>query len=265
MTDRPSTDRGAACALLLLCLALSPTFAEQAAPPSAESLLDAYVEATGGREAYQKVTNRVTHSKMSIPDQGIEIALTVYAARPNRTYTLIESDATGKIERGTDGEVVWENSALRGPLLIEGAERVDSLRDATFDRWSGWRDLYASIEYAGSEKIGDDVAHKVVVHPQVGHEQTFWFDDATHLLVRVDMDVENPMGTFPVTSRLGDYRQVGDLRVPHRVTVEILGTERVVTTEKVEQNVDLPEDRFDLPAEIRALVEEAAEAGAGGS
>jgi outer membrane lipoprotein-sorting protein len=36
--------------------------------------------------------------------------------------------------------------------------------------------------------------------------------------------------------------------------MKVMGQERVVTIEKVEHNVALPDDRFALPPEIRALV-----------
>jgi hypothetical protein len=35
-----------------------------------------------------------------------------------------------------------------------------------------------------------------------------------------------------------------------------MGQERVLTIDSIEQNVDLPSDRFDLPEEIRALLED---------
>jgi len=232
------------------------------AEPTAEDLLDKFVEAMGGKAAMEKVENRVTRGKLEMAAQGIEMSLTIVAARPNLNYTLIESDMTGKIERGCDGEVVWENSAMMGAQIKEGQERTDFLRDSMFDKWLHWREIYPEVEYVGTETLAEKPVHKIVVTPEDGKPQTLFIDQDSNLAVRVDMVVENPMGTFPVISYLKDYRAIDGILVPHIVEVEVMGQKRVITTSSVEHNVELPADRFAVPSEIRAILEQEAGDGA---
>jgi hypothetical protein len=42
--------------------------------------------------------------------------------------------------------------------------------------------------------------------------------------------------------------------VPFTSRMRVMGQERVVTIDKVEHNVDLPADRFAVPAAIRAWI-----------
>lgn len=226
-----------------------------AAEPTAEALLDGYVEAMGGKEAMEKIHNRVTHGKMEMAAQGIEMTLTLYSARPNLSYSLIESEMVGKIEKGSDGEVYWEKSAMMGAQVKEGQERIDYLRDSTFDKWLHWREVYPEVEYAGTETLGEKTVHKVVVTPGSGKPQTLYIDPATKLAVRVDVVVETPMGVVPVISNLKDYREIDGILIPYQMELEVMGQQRSITTDRIEHNVELPADRFALPPEIRAIVE----------
>jgi hypothetical protein len=224
--------------------------------PAAAEVLDAYVEATGGKAAYDKIDNRVTHATLESPGQGIALDLTIYAAKPGVNYTIIESELTGTITKGTDGEIVWENSATLGPQIKEGQEKTDFLRESRFDKLAAWRELYPEVECVGVEPVDEKPAHKVVATPADGKPQTLWFDQASKLLVKFEFISESPMGTIPLENYLSDYRAVDGLLLPHLARIVVLGQERVVTTESIEQNVDLPADRFDLPGEIRALLDD---------
>ena len=63
------------------------------------------------------------------------------------------------------------------------------------------------------------------------------------------------MGSIPMASFISDYKPVDGVLYAHSVRVVVMGQERVLKTESIRHNVDLPADRFDLPAEIRALTD----------
>ncbi len=194
--------------------------------------------------------------RVEIVAQGIALNSTLYLAKPNKVYTLIESEAVGRIEKGTDGEVVWEISTMMGPQIKEGQEKTDFLREARLDKFVHWRELYEEVELGGIESIDDRPCYKILGTPADGKTQTLYFEQSSNLLIKLEMVVENPMGTIPMVSHLGDYKEVDGLRLPHRNRIEIMGQERLAVTESVEHNVDLPEDRFALPAQVQALLQD---------
>ena len=255
---------GLAAAALLTLVALATCAPAVAAgdAPTAEQVLDGYVEASGGKAAYARIENRVTRGKLEIAGQNIEMRLTVWAARPNKTYLTLDSEVTGQVERGTVGDLAWENSAMLGPQIKEGQEKADLLREALFDRWPAWREVYSSVDYAGVENVKDRPAHKIVATPVSGKPQTLYFDQANKLLVRMDLTVENPMGSIPVRSYYGDYRTVDGLLLPFGETTEMLGQTLSLVGESVEHNVDLLPGRFDPPAPIREILEGKTDSGA---
>jgi hypothetical protein len=225
------------------------------ATADAAKLLDRYIEVTGGKAAHDSFRSSVTKMTLTLPAQDLTFAVTLYQARPNQQYTLLESPITGKIESGVHGEVAWELSAVTGPRLKEGQEKADALRDATFDAMASWRDLYAKAELAGVDTVGGKVCDKVVLTPATGRPRTAYFDRASGLIQRYDASVESPAGTVAVQTLIGDYRKEGALLMPHRTETKAMGQKRVMTVDSMAVIVDLPAGRFDPPAEVSKLLE----------
>lgn len=246
------------CTAVALAIAAGtgPAFTQAPASPlpTGDAVLAKYVEATGGAAAYDAVKNRVVHARMEILGAGVVLGLTVYNATPANLYTIVESEATGRIETGVSDGIAWENSALRGALVKDGIEREDALRDAIFDRLAHWRDHLKSAECVGTTDVNGKAAYRVVATPKSGTPQTVYFDKDTGLIVRTETTVTSAAGAVPVVAEPGDFRKVDGIMVAFTSRMQVMGQERIVTIEKVEHNVAMPADRFALPAAIAALV-----------
>jgi hypothetical protein len=236
-------------------------------PPKAEAVIARMIEATGGKAAYDKMRSRYSKGRMSVPKAGIELTLTSWAERPNKTYAIMESPALGKIETGCDGTTVWENSAMQGPSVKKGAERASQLREADFDSWVNWKKYYKSATTAGADTVAGLPAWKVEMVPMEGTPETAWFDQATGLMVKTAMKIQNEMGEIPVENFLEDYRAVCGTKMPFRTRQVMMGgmQELVFISDSVACNVEVPKDRIVIPAEIKALLDKpkAADAPAG--
>ncbi len=249
--------RPAALAVVLLLAGLGSSAFGQASGeslPKAEQILDRYVDAIGGLSALEKIRNRVIRFTTEIAGAGVTLSTTVYQARPNRSYTVLESPATGKIESGTDGEIAWTISALSGPQVFEGKEKATQLHVNTFDRLVYWRKAFKQVETAGIEDVNGKVCYKVFFTPLDLSPQTVLFDRETYLPAKVVMTIESRAGAVPAESYLSDYRAVDGILLAHKTVVRVMGQQRISTIDGVEHNVDLPADRFALPQEIKLLL-----------
>jgi hypothetical protein len=246
------------CTAGILALAAAGGAARAQAPaaalPTGDAVLAKYVEATGGAAAFAAVKNRTVHARMEIQGAGIVLGLTLYAAPPASLYTLVESEATGRIEGGVTDGVAWENSALRGAIVKDGLERDDALRDAIFDRLAHWKEHLKSAECTGTAEVNGKTAYRVVATPKTGSPQTLYFDRDSGLLVRTESTVTTAGNAVAVVAEPGDYRPADGILIAFTSRMQLLGQERVVTIEKVEHNTEFPADRFALPAEIKALI-----------
>ncbi len=247
-------------AALALAAAPGALEASDKALPSGEKVLDAYVEAIGGKAAHAKLQNRVSKGTLEFAGMGIKAPIISYYARPNKHLTILESDAFGTIKSGTNGDVAWEMSAMQGPTVKTGGERALLLRESIFDAAVHWRKLYPKVECVGTEAVDEQPCYKVIATPEEGPEETRYYDKESHLLVKTEMTVESTMGEIPLVSYFTDYKKADGVLIAHKVRTVIAGMQEMVTVlDSVEHGVEIPEERFDLPPEIKALVDKDAE------
>jgi hypothetical protein len=222
--------------------------------PKGETILDKYVEVTGGKAAYAKVKSDVSTGEMSLGAMGLKGKLTSYSQAPDKRLVEITIEGIGKISEGSNGEVAWSHSAMQGPRLKEGDEKTEALLQGKHGADAQWRELYTSAETTGVETVEGKECYKVTLTPKSGKPQTRWYDKTSGLLVKMAMTSKSPMGEIAVESLLSDYRKEGDLLMPHKITTKLAGQEMGMTIDKVEQNVEIPKDKFEPPAEVKALM-----------
>jgi hypothetical protein len=240
-------------------LAALPAAADDG-PLTAEQILDRYVEAMGGLDAYDEVENVVARGRMEMVGMGLGGTLTIVQAQPDLFSVEFSSDALGRIRAGTDGELVWEVSDLQGPRLLEGTERDFTVRSSTMDGLVRWRDLYRDTELVGTEKVDDRACYTLAMTPEVGEPETWFIDQESFLLVRMELTIDHIMGRVPVQMTFGDFREVDGFLMPFEASQSVMMQEMRTVIESVEYNVELPEDAFTPPPEVRALVEKQAQA-----
>ena len=222
--------------------------------PKAETLLDKYIEATGGKAAYLKNRNQMMTGTMDFSGMGMKGTMTAYRAAPDKSYAEINLGGVGKIQEGSNGTVAWSLSAMQGPHVKEGEEKISALQLARYDAEVNWRDIYKSVQTTGVETVDGKECYKVALTPKDGSPSTRFYDKESGLMIKMVMTVKSPMGEVTVEALPADYRKEGDVLVPHKITQKTMGQEFTMTIDSVKYNVDIPKDRFDLPAEIQALV-----------
>jgi hypothetical protein len=67
------------------------------------------------------------------------------------------------------------------------------------------------------------------------------------------------MGEAPVEMVASDYKNMGGVVVPTKMTEKLAGQEITITLQDVKTNQTIPADRFEPPAEIKALLNKAAD------
>ena len=232
----------------------NPARADEAELPTGEAIIKQYIEATGGKAARKSIHNRVTKGRFEIVGMGIEAPVTTYAAAPDKSYFLMESPSMGKYESGFDGEVAWEINTMQGARIKKGEERALAVREGTFYAELHWRELYEKAECVGVESVNDRPCYKVVMTPKEGKPETRYYDKETHLLVKLTMTAPTPMGDIPVEATPGDYKEVDGILIPHRAESMVFGQKRILVSESIEHNVEMPADRFELPEGVKVLL-----------
>ncbi len=243
---------------LLALLGAFTVLAADEALPTADTILDRYVEVTGGKAAYQKIKTEMSTGTLEFPAPGLKGTLIRYTAEPDKSYSALEIEGVGKIETGTAGGVAWEKSAILGPRVMSGEERAVSLRENTFNAELNWRKLYPKVETAGVETVDGEECYKVVLTPAEGNPETTYYQKKSGLAVKTTTILVNQMGEIPVEVTMSDYKKFDGILVPAQVTQKAAGQEVIRTIQNIQVNQEIPDSRFDPPAEIKALLNKAA-------
>jgi outer membrane lipoprotein-sorting protein len=266
---------GGLCTLLAGISALRPVaaWADETSEKQGAAIMDKYVEATGGKAAYDGIKTRMIRSEVTLPGGGERGTMEVYTQAPNKFRATIGT-VMGPMERGSDGEVVWVQPPHDEPRILEGAARVSVIRSITQDRFGQWRKSYRKADYIGDEDLdGTKCAKVVLTHipldAQVEESPvTVLVARDTGLIVMWTSEMKEQRPTESgapvdvqvlVTAHLGNYRKEGSILVPHSMRVvysvgegdEAMTQESSVTVKEMKFNQEIPAEKFVLPEAVQ--------------
>lgn len=234
---------------------LAAALAGAQALPKAETILDRYVEVTGGKAAYQKHTQEKMTGTISIPEVGMTGNLTRYALAPDKEYSVLQLGPLGKAESGFSNGVSWEKNAVTGPRLKSGDERAQAVREATFNSQLEWRKLFAKVETTGSETVNGEDCYRVLVTPAAGKPETQFYSKKSGLLLKTNATAVSPMGEVPVEVEVSDYKNFDGVLYPTRSKSKMGPQQLDITITDMSFDQPAPAGVFELPAEIKTLVD----------
>jgi hypothetical protein len=230
----------------------APAAAAQAAAtpaevdPQASAILDRYVAAIGGKDAWAKYSSRVSKGTIEIPAMSMTGTVEVSEKAPNKMRSVVSIGDT-PFQQGFDGVIGWADDPQNGPRLLQGRELEELKRDAEYARPLKLRTLYSQIKFVGKEKLGDREVQVIEVSsPQTGSEKMY-FDSQNALLLRVVANRAGPDGNNTVESMLDDYADIDGMKLPMTVHQTAGSTSYVVHLTSVKHGVDIPDSTFTAP------------------
>jgi hypothetical protein len=253
-----------ACAALL---GLAAAVRAQTAPgalPSADEVIERFIKVTGGRDAYTKVTSRTVASTLNIPIQKVSGPIIAHSKTPGAMVMTTTLTGIGDIQQGYDGKVGWEKSDLQGVRLLSGDELERTVQLSDPQSELKWKEYYTNVRNTGVEDVGGKRCYKIELTTKGGKPETRYYDVDTGLLVRADMEMDTANGNVKVSATTSDWREVdGGVKLPFKTVQQIkVGSIEVgydITTNKVETNTKVGDEKFQLPPEVATLAKQKAQ------
>lgn len=222
--------------------------------PDATSLVEGifarYMEAQGGRARLASVKTRimrgtVTHSRSEMPG-----TLEYYTKAPDRALTLVELPGVGQFISAYDGRDDWMSNPLTGALTSGHAPVRIFDRGSEFGRMPKASEMYSSVAYKGTARVGGREAHVVAAARRGEMTQLHYFDRATGLLVRSVVGVRDGLTReeTPVTLNYGNYAKVDGIMIP--TTLEQIFPAFTLTFKvyEIKHDVHIDDSMFERPA-----------------
>lgn len=221
------------------------------ASPTADQILDKYLEAIGGAQRLAGLTSFVakgTYQEVGALDSS---AVEIYAQAPARLARVV-SAASGVSTTVCDGSAAWVAAPYEdepAPLLPLSGGELDGLKlDAQLNfpaqikrMLTGWRVGYPY-------EIGETETQVVQGFTAGGSPVKLYFDKQSGLLVRQVRYTSTTVGSLPTQIDYSDYREVAGVKIPFRVMTSWADGRTLTELTEVQPSVPVDAARFSQPA-----------------
>ncbi|MEP6913156.1 MAG: c-type cytochrome [bacterium] len=217
-------------------------------PPTADQILDKYVEALGGKAAIDNLQSRVMKGTW-LTLNGITLGYEVYQSGPDKLYTVLNTPKQGAFERGFDGNVGWEKST-RGVRTLEDPELYYLRRYPDLFKDIKLKEQFTRLSFGGTDKIDGKEVYVLRGVTADNKRERLFFDAQTGLLFRRSTSVTTMIGVIPEQVDYEDYRDAGGIKLPFTIRVSSIDSFFSSTRKFSEIKVNAPVDqtKFSKPA-----------------
>lgn len=219
--------------------------------PSADQILDKYIQALGGAQQVAKLTSFVGKGTYTGFDTDFaKVPVDVYAKAPGLRATVVHTLA-GDNTTTYDGQQAWVAAVDKPvPLMpltggdLEGA-RADA--DLSFpgrikQDFTNWRSGFPAIT------INDKPVQVIEGTTAGGSTIKLYFDKESGLLVRQVRYNNTIIGLTPTHVEYSDYRAVAGVKVPFHWTATWVDGQSTTDLSTVQANVPIDGAKFTKPA-----------------
>jgi hypothetical protein len=244
--------------LLLIVAIVATTVHPAAAQQTAEQIIERHLAAIGGRAALTKIRSRQSTGTVSIstPAGDLPGTIEVLNAVPNKARTLLKVDlsAVGAgnlvFDQRFDGTNGYVLDSIQGNRDITGGQ-LDTMRSGSFpDPMLNYRELGATVQLIGTEKVGDRDAYVLRFEPTSGWPVRTYIDTQTLMVLQSKVGLRLPElgdGEIEQTSVFSDYRDVDGVKLPFHVRISSPVQTLSLTFTEAKHNVPVDEALFKKP------------------
>lgn len=218
--------------------------AKEARGPSADHLIDKYVQAVGGAAATERVTSRVMKGTITFGDRNVP--LEIFSKDPDKRISFTHTP-DGDSVTAFDGHEGWLGFPGRPAREMYGSELDAAAMDADLHFATHLKGMFSDARVRGTEKVGGHDAHLVIGRREDKPPLRLYFDEKSGLLVRLVRYGETPLGLMPTQIDYADYRETGGVKIPFRWTLARPSGRFTIQVSEVRQNVPVDDAKFAKP------------------
>jgi hypothetical protein len=215
--------------------------------PTVDQVLEKYVQAMGGKSAFEKLKSRVMTGSQ-IGANGTAIPLETYQAAPDKVVTILTTPKQGVMMSGYNGKVGWVKNQ-RGQRQLSGAQLEQMKHGADFYGDLKLKEMFPGLEVVDREKVGERDAYVLASQASPNRIEKLYFDTQTGLLLRIQTITQTLLAPIPEQMDFEDYRDVDGIKLPFTVRQSAVdardGWTRKYT--EIKQNVPVDDTKFNPP------------------
>lgn len=240
------------CGLMLL--------AGSAGAMTVDEIIAANLEAKGGAAAWRELASARMTGVMRMGGGAagaLEMPFTVEFKQPDKVRLEFTMQGMTGVQ-AFDGTTGWAIMPFLGKTEAEemAEDQVKQLKNQA-DFKGVLLDHQAkghTVELVGTEEVDGTPAYKLRVTRADGDVDILYLDEEYFVEFKTELTREVQGQEMTVTTVIGDYKEVDGLLFPHSMEMAFGGGEaqQVITISSIELGVELPDERFAMPAKTEA-------------
>jgi photosynthetic reaction center cytochrome c subunit len=221
--------------------------------PSADQILDKYIEALGGAQKLAGITSFIaTGTAVGYGELGGNAEFSAFAKAPNQRTILITYKDHPERPSSTwvfDGRTGWISTprGLLGEYELRGGELDGARLEAQVSFPGQIKQALTGWRGAARQSVGDHDFLVVQGSGPRGFLATLYFDPRSGLLSRLVRYTPSAIGRIPTQIDYSDYRDVGGVKFPFEYKFTWLDGRYTAKLNDVKTNVTVDPAKFGKP------------------
>ena len=214
--------------------------------PTVDQVLEKYVQAIGGKAAFEKLNTRVMKGTHTLPD-GTALPVETYQAAPNKLVSVMTTK-NGEVMNGYNGTTGWTKNP-RGQRELSGAQLEQMRRAADFYADVKPKETFPDLTFSGRQKLGDRDVYVLESKASDAAIEKLYFDTQTGLLLRIQTITQTLLAPLPSQTDFEDYREVDGVKLPFTIRQSFVDYRNDWTRKytEVKHNVPIEDAKFNPP------------------
>lgn len=215
--------------------------------PSADEVLNRYVEAVGGRAAIAKLKSRVMRGTREA-SQGRSWPMEITVEEPDKYLMVIQVPQQGEIRLGSNGTTAWVKGA-QGPRELNASELITLRQNIELSKAIKISEPFPKMIVTGKEKVGAVETYVLEYRPANAVIEKLFFDVQTGLLLRRLTIRDTVLLPIPEQIDFEDYRIVDGVKLPFTIRISNIDTYFSLTRKltEIKHNVTVDDAQFNMP------------------
>jgi zinc protease len=214
---------------------------------TADQVLENYIKAIGGREAWKKLTTRISTGTIDVPAMNLSGLVTVREKAPNRSIFTVNFNGA-VFQQGFDGTIGWSNDPQNGLREQTGDELAETKRDSDFYHPLDLQQIYSKMTVTGTDTIDDRDAYVVEASSGDLGTDKIYFDAQSGLVLRIVGQHHTMEGPATFTEDFSDFREVDGIKLPYTVHQESASSTFTIKFTEIRHNEAIEDAAFAKPA-----------------
>ena len=177
-------------------------------------------------------------------------------AGPTRLRLEVDMGPAGKEMSGIYGDVGWADSLTTGTRLIAGKELEQLKTQIDMRKYFDPKSVYKEMKLLENTENDDQECYALQLTRETGSVEYEYYSVETGLQVKSKMTAETAMGAIPMETYYFNYEDFSGIQQPTKLIQKLPnGLELEIKVVKFEVNPEFEESAFELPENVKKLVE----------